>query len=171
MSVSGSAALHKRLERMKLQTKTYLCAYPTVSSHDRTVTIYLKCGLALKKRTRRLCNAWVSSFGLRSQWANDSPGRTMARRRLCSQLQAVTYQAVRNHKRSDLWVSWRMVPAVTKTGYSQAAHWYCQRRIFHPTRCSHRGHTNPSGQRNRSRYAWQLPSVPKRSANSSSSDG
>src|ERR1035441_477777 len=31
-------------------------------------------GLASKKRTQKLCNSLVSSFGLRSQWAIDSPG-------------------------------------------------------------------------------------------------
>src|ERR1035441_6814030 len=31
-------------------------------------------GLASKKRTQKLCNSLVSSFGFRSQWAIDSPG-------------------------------------------------------------------------------------------------
>src|ERR1017187_5770358 len=31
-------------------------------------------GLAPKKRTQKLCNSLVSSFGFRSQWATDSRG-------------------------------------------------------------------------------------------------
>src|SRR5262244_2699872 len=108
--------------------------------------------------------------------------------RLCSQLQAVsslpkpstawspsaltpcfcpvTYQAVANQVLSREWVSAKTVPAVTDVCLWQPPQTHRPRLLRQPCLDAHRGHMNPSGQRNLCRYCRQAPSSGNHASNS-----
>src|SRR5699024_4178690 len=101
-------------------------------------------------------------------------GRTIARRSLCSHAQAVSYESnpntrcnpsaetpffcevtshtAANHVDSGVRVRWKIVPAVTDVCRPHAAHMNRTLAVRQPRVHAHTGHTNPSGQRSRSRY-------------------
>src|SRR5947199_8478062 len=110
------------------------------------------------------------------------PGLTMARRNLCSIVQAalyffspstrcspnalapffcvVTHHIARNHTGKGMRVSWKIVPAVTEVWHPHAAHSH-KPRTGHAFSDSQRGQRKPVGHRSRARYARHESSVAK----------
>src|SRR6516162_6104315 len=112
----------------------------------------------------------------------------MARRNLCSIVQAVlyffspstrcspralapffcvvTHHMARNQTGKGVRVSWKIVPAVTEVWQPQPLHSSNTPRTGHERSPPQRGQRNPSGHRSRARYARHASSVPKFSSNS-----
>src|ERR1700687_5132531 len=115
------------------------------------------------------------------------PGLTMARRNLCSHVQAVSYffnpstrcspnalapffwvvthHMARNHTGNGVRVSWKIVPAVTDVWHPHSAHSH-RPRTGHAFPDSQRGQRKPAGHRSRVKYARHASSVPKFASNS-----
>src|SRR5437899_8985168 len=105
----------------------------------------------------------------------------MARRNLCSHVQAVSYffspstrcrpnalapyfwvvthHMARNHTGSGVRVSWKIVPAVTEVWQPHPAHSHSS-RTGHAFPDPQRGHAKPDRDRSRARYARHASSVP-----------
>src|SRR5215831_15796409 len=112
----------------------------------------------------------------------------MARRNLCSIVQAVlyffrpstrcspnalapffwvvTHHMARNHTGKEVRVSWKIVPAVTEVWQPQLAHSSSTSRTGHDRFPPQRGQRKPSGHRSQAKYARHASSVPKLASSS-----
>jgi hypothetical protein len=89
------------------------------------------------------------------------PSRRPSSTELIPFLAVAISHIARNQLASGSFVLWKMVPAVSETGWRQARHWIFGRGLSHlPSQPPQAGQTKPEGQRSFSTTARHCSSLP-----------